>query len=545
MTSNHHLLYHLAEKMLEEEKNMLLVDDLFDDNQIGDFVKSIQIDSPYQQLLFEGVLTELVKEERLYVTFTLEGYFHYVLGEVLHTNSQKEGGAYLINLMSSSNLKGLEIGVSLSLDSQVRAQEFSSLATFYQATAFKISVICVGPMHTALTLFRTHENLKFWFAQLTNNQVELLHLVRKKMVYLGKRDILWEFDNFIWDKFSLLSMPNLAHLYLLCPQLSNKVLNEIEIFYSKYQSLKNQQIEEQSSSSRVQILEELGRAFLKYSEKKIALSCYVEAMELANSPETKLHLKSHVAQINKSLSNTDRAIQYYKEVIEESNSIHLWNIEAATKLRLGEIYKQQNNFLEADPFFSEVITIYRKRYGNYHTETARALGYLGSYHIYQKSWEEAKDIIKESMQIRMIVLGENNTKTCISYVNYAEILMELGDLEKSQYYLEKALLIRTNKFGSNHQDVAYTLFGLGNLFLKKENISEAKKNHQDAYEIRKIKLGLAHIFTQQSRIALLHIYGKLNDLESFLKIKKEIFSQDGIDKSKQESIDKIQINYFN
>jgi tetratricopeptide (TPR) repeat protein len=340
-------------------------------------------------------------------------------------------------------------------------------------------------------------------------------------------------------------MPNLAHLYLLCPQLSNKVLNEIEIFYSKYQSLKNQQIEEQSSSSRVQILEELGRAFLKYSEKKIALSCYVEAMELANSPETKLHLKSHVAQINKSLSNTDRAIQYYKEVIEESNSIHLWNIEAATKLRLGEIYKQQNNFLEADPFFSEVITIYRKRYGNYHTETARALGYLGSYHIYQKSWEEAKDIIKESMQIRMIVLGENNTKTCISYVNYAEILMELGDLEKSQYYLEKALLIRTNKFGSNHQDVAYTLFGLGNLFLKKENISEAKKNHQDAYEIRKIKLGLAHIFTQQSRIALLHIYGKLNDLESFLKIKKEIFSQDGIDKSKQESIDKIQINYFN
>ena len=271
----------------------------------------------------------------------------------------------------------------------------------------------------------------------------------------------------------------------------------------------------------------------------------MEALELANSPETKLHLKSHVAQINKSLSNTDIAIQYYKEVIEESNSIHLWNIEAATKLRLGEIYKQQNNFLEADPFFSEVITIYRKRYGNYHKETARALGYLGSFHIYQKSWEQAKDIISESMQIRMMVLGENNTKTCISYVNFAEILMELGDFEKSQFYLEKALLIRSNRFGRNHQDVAYTLFGLGNLFLKKENLAEAKKNHQESYEIRKIKLGLGHIFTQQSRLSLLHIYGKLNDLESFLKIKKEILSQDGIDKIKQEGLDKIQINYFN
>ena len=109
MTGNHQLLYRIAELMLQHEQHVLPVDTLFDDDQIGDFVKSIQIDSPYQQMLLEGVLTEIVRDEKLYVSFTVEGYFHYILGEVLYTNAQSE-----------------EIGVSLAVDRQVRTEELSS-----------------------------------------------------------------------------------------------------------------------------------------------------------------------------------------------------------------------------------------------------------------------------------------------------------------------------------------------------------------------------------------------------------------------------------
>lgn len=89
MTSNHLLLYRLAELMLEHEQHILPVDLLFDDNQIGDFVKSIQIDSPYQQMVLEGVLTESVLDEKLFVSFTVEGYFHYILGNVIEKNQLK------------------------------------------------------------------------------------------------------------------------------------------------------------------------------------------------------------------------------------------------------------------------------------------------------------------------------------------------------------------------------------------------------------------------------------------------------------------------
>ncbi len=545
LTANHHLVYRLAELMLQQQQHALLVDVLFDDEQIGEFVKSIQIDSPYQQLLLDGVCTESIREEQLYVSFTTEGYFHYVLGEVLHAHAKQEGKTYLFQVLNNATLTGLERGVSFALDHQVREQEFGSLAFFIQATDFPTSVVCVEPILTAFTLFGTYDSLKLWFSDLTNTQVELLHVVRKRLVYAGKKVILTQFDDCLWEDVRALAKPTLAHLYVLSPQLSNRELVEIETYHARYQTLSPQAAATDSLPFRMHILEELGRSFLKYSAKKIALSCYEEAMELAQSPEKRLHLKSHVAQIYKSLSNTVLAVDYYKEVIKESNFINLWAIESATKLRLGEIYKQQNAFSEAGPLFGEVISTYRKRLGNYHGETARALGYLGSFHIYLKEWEVAKGNIEESMQIRMRLLGEFNTKTCISYVNYAEILMELGDFEKSSYYLEKALAIRSKKFGRNHQDVAYTLVGLGNLSLKKGEILEAKKYQEEALEIRIRKLGSEHFFTQQSRWALLQIYGQLQELEEFLSLKEAYLSHAGEDVKKQEAVAQIQAKFFN
>ena len=106
MTANHTLLYRLAELMLAEQQHQLPVDLLYEDEQIGEIVKSIQIDSPYQQMLLEGVLTETVKEERLYVTFTVEGYFHYVLGEVIFNQAEGKGPEFLKDIIENNKLNG-------------------------------------------------------------------------------------------------------------------------------------------------------------------------------------------------------------------------------------------------------------------------------------------------------------------------------------------------------------------------------------------------------------------------------------------------------
>lgn len=117
MTNNHLLLYRLAEIMLVHEQHVLPVDLLFDDEQIGDYVKSIQIDSPYQKMLIEGVLTESVKDEKLFVSFTVEGYFHYVLGEVIYLKLKEENYPEnsILDIYNNSKINGIGYAIEISI----------------------------------------------------------------------------------------------------------------------------------------------------------------------------------------------------------------------------------------------------------------------------------------------------------------------------------------------------------------------------------------------------------------------------------------------
>lgn len=102
------LLYRLAELMLEAGSNELSVDPLFDDPEIGDWVKSIQIDSPYQQMLLHGVLTESVKENELKVRFTFEGYLIFLMSQKIIRAIEKKNSFSLPHWLSPNDVFGIE-----------------------------------------------------------------------------------------------------------------------------------------------------------------------------------------------------------------------------------------------------------------------------------------------------------------------------------------------------------------------------------------------------------------------------------------------------
>ena len=173
MTSNHHLLYHLAERMLEQEKHMLLVDDLFDDEQIGDFVKSIQIGSPYQRMLLEGVLTESVRDEKLFVSFTVEGYFHYVLGEVIYTKTEYKVPDQLKKLIEENKLKGAKEGVGQCLIREAKTQDLSRLTWLIDESNDSLE-IAVYPVANSCVMFSVHEVLNQLLNSPSKNDLKIL-----------------------------------------------------------------------------------------------------------------------------------------------------------------------------------------------------------------------------------------------------------------------------------------------------------------------------------------------------------------------------------
>ena len=162
MTDNHLLIYRFAELMLEHEQHVLPVDLLFDDEQIADFVKSIQIDSPYQQMLLEGVLTETVRAEKLYVSFTVEGYFHFVLGDVIYDQSKGKDFTYLILLLEGNTLNGVKEGVEQCLIKEVTLGHLDRLVAMIDAggvgrSCSFSSCSCIHEKQSGRRISSTHE----------------------------------------------------------------------------------------------------------------------------------------------------------------------------------------------------------------------------------------------------------------------------------------------------------------------------------------------------------------------------------------------------
>ncbi len=69
------ILYKLCSLMLASEKTQIVIDDLYEDPEISHLVRNIQIDSPFQELIFSGVISVVNKENELYISFSVEGYF--------------------------------------------------------------------------------------------------------------------------------------------------------------------------------------------------------------------------------------------------------------------------------------------------------------------------------------------------------------------------------------------------------------------------------------------------------------------------------------
>jgi hypothetical protein len=76
-------------------------------------------------MLLEGILTESVKDEKLFVSFTVEGYFHYVLGEVIFNQSIGQGTQFLLNIIEHNKLNGAKEGVEQCLIRDINKNEIS------------------------------------------------------------------------------------------------------------------------------------------------------------------------------------------------------------------------------------------------------------------------------------------------------------------------------------------------------------------------------------------------------------------------------------
>ena len=502
------ILYKLCALMLALEKTQIVIDDLYEDPEIGPLVRNIQIDSPFQELIFSGIISVINKENELLIGFAVEGYFHYAMSRYLYTIDQDGTIFKTTDKLYTNKLKGINDAVAFYLEIFIQKGINDFIPRFIDrypnwsrasARALAQDIISNG-------VGLTEKILK----DKSNSDIVVLTMVMEYFEYINKPLPNQQLAHSI---INILSPENINEYGLISECIKYVEQETLEIFYNRYLLFTEESHEKNDNFIKIsyKIGINLGKEILKYTYKALIIYDYNYQLTLNNEKFTKenLWLLGLIGHLKKSMGNTIDAIIDYKKAIEGLFEHNEPFAAAQNQLRLSEIYKQENNLLDALTIAIKSLQIIKSESGLVHLVTATAMSYIGSIYIYMEDWTQAEEYVKTSMTIREKLMGDNSTKVCINYVNYASVLANTHRTEEAEKYLNKALEIRIEKFGEYHQDVASTLFEKGNLYYRTNREVDAVEIHIRALNIRKNKLGITHYFTIKSMLKLFEIYTSL------------------------------------
>ena len=507
MTNNHILLYRLAELMLEKEQHILPLDDLFDDEQIGQFVRSIQIDSPYQQLIFEGVLTETIKEERVMVTFTVEGYFHYVLGEVIEKQTEGKGAEVLQAFLNNNQLRGITEGVEQCLVRDVEKNNMSRLMWLID-TGGKALEASAYPLAQAFLIHPIEHVMDKLLADPTDNDIEVLERAIEKMKSVQRHNkvkILYELINNSIDpnNFKNLSIM-IDSIEYVDHEKGIKSLIKLGSSIEKFKNIEQQQV----------LLQEIGIQFLNkddFSNAEVYLNKSIELENKIRNKKSKENLilgrtYSYLCSLWIEKSLHEKALKHYKKELnilvkdqekEKDNLALVYN-------NIGYVYSRKNDLIESEKFYKKSLEIRLNIFGKNHPSTATVFNNLGLLHSSKNDLIESEKFHKKSLEIRLKIFGKNSP-TDISYNNLSILYSKKGDFHSAINFGDKALSIRIKEFGFYSSKTSTSFNNLSNYHYSLDNYEKALDYVKNAIKIRKkifgpISLQLASSYSLLSLI---------------------------------------------
>lgn len=221
-----------------------------------------------------------------------------------------------------------------------------------------------------------------------------------------------------------------------------------------------------TQAKRVKILETLGKAYLAQNEADLAISTWNEAS------------------------------QYSVLSREDADAAESWT---RLQVLIGQTYAQLDQKERAESHFQKTLATAEQSVGRFSLPAGMVQDALGTYHALQNKAAESDAAFKRSRIIFEIRLGKTNARTFETRMNHAVGLL---DLQKEQEALENfqilAELINASPQYKNEPIRAEILTFLGTLQMRGDQLLEASRNYQTAFEVRQAAFGSNDIRTSQS-----------------------------------------------
>jgi tetratricopeptide (TPR) repeat protein len=526
MTANHQLLYRITELMLNHEQHVLPVDLLFDDEEIGNFVKSIQIDSPYQQMLLEGVLTESVRDEKLFVSFTVEGYFHFVLGEVIYNRTEGLGAEPLKLIVEENKLNGAKEGLEQCLIRDMQKDDLVRLMWLVDSGGEAMDICSVPMAHAFLQISSIPKKEEEWviaqtqqvkrvmdelLAAPTDNDIivleksiQYLENAQKnsmvRLIYLRINEVVHP-DNL---KKALLYIKSIKHISVKDRniKLHNLSLLKIEAENEDAESFYN------SLGQQYNFIANHDRA-IEYFEKALTLR-----RNIFGDKDSKIVIyHNNIGTVYSSKGCYNDALNYYNKSLEyclmyfKKDSINLADVYN----NIGFNYYLAKDYVKSASNYFDSLKIYLNKIGTYTKEVATSYNNLGLVYSAMKDFGSALQYHNKSLEIRLKIFGKKNYNVGISYNNIASVFYKQNNLNQSLSFFKKSLMITINCFGRNHPMTATCYNNIGGVYKSIQDYNTAIKYSKKSSSIKSFYYGDKHPEVAKAFSNLGSIYKEINE----------------------------------
>jgi CHAT domain-containing protein len=164
--------------------------------------------------------------------------------------------------------------------------------------------------------------------------------------------------------------------------------------------------------------------------------------------------------------------------------------ELSTAKELSSLFIQLGKYSITKKLLTDLIGDYEKLYGVKSIRLIDPLVNMGSLTLAEGNYTDAEKIALRVNGVARDVYGEKSTKTAPTQKLLSDIYYTIGDYEKAEIYIQRALESQEKQFGRNHVEVAKSLSQLALIkFYKGDNPAVVEKLLLEAKDIMGAKLG--------------------------------------------------------
>jgi len=181
---------------------------------------------------------------------------------------------------------------------------------------------------------------------------------------------------------------------------------------------------------------------------------------------------------------------------------------AATRLldHLGYYLSERGQYVEAEPFLQQALSIREQQLGSDHPDTATSLDHLALLYRFQGKYTQAETLFQRALSIREQQLGPDHPDTATSLNHLATLYQIQAKHTQAEALFQRALSIREQQLGPDHPDTVDTLSGLASLYERQGKYAPAEVLSLRALSISERQLGPDHPDTASSLHTLALLY---------------------------------------